>query len=95
VPHLLGQPRFSSFFVELFDLLTTDANKDEISIVKKIISMSCKKAVKAGDKLSNEEIRLLIKNISDEEIPLTCPHGRPFVMRITKKQIDKKAGRIN
>ena len=56
--------------------------------------MSCKKAVKGGYRLSEEEIRMLIKNIKDEEIPLTCPHGRPFVMKITKKQIDKKAGRI-
>ncbi len=95
VPHLLGQPRFSSFFLELFDLLSEDANKDELSIVRKIISMSCKKAVKSGDKLSKEEISILIKNIKNEDIPLTCPHGRPFVMRISKKQIDKKAGRIN
>ena len=95
VPHLLGQPRFSSFFVELFDLLSRDADKDELSVIKKIISMSCKKAVKAGEKLSDDEIKLLIKNIKDEEIPLICPHGRPFVMRITKNQIDKKAGRIN
>lgn len=95
VPHILGQPRFSSFFIELFDLLSENANKDEFSIVQKIISMSCKKAVKAGDKLSDEEIRLLMKNIKEEDIPLTCPHGRPFVMKITKKQIDKKVGRIN
>ena len=95
VPHLLGQPRFSSFFMELFDLLSQDVSKDELSIVKKIISMSCKKAVKGGDSLSSEEISLLIRNIKEEDIPLTCPHGRPFVMKISKKQIDKKAGRIN
>jgi len=95
VPHILGQPRFSSFFVELFDLLSEEADKDELSVIKKIVSMSCKKAIKAGDKLSEDEIKLLLKNIKDEEIPLTCPHGRPFVMKIEKKQIDKKVGRIN
>ncbi len=94
VPHVLGQPRFSSFFMELLDLLSSDADKDELSVVKKIISMSCKKAVKGGNQLSESEIKALIKDIKDEEIPLTCPHGRPFVMKITKKQIDKKAGRI-
>ena len=94
VPHLLGQPRFSSFFVELFDILREESNRDELSVIQKIISMSCKKAIKAGNKLSHQEISLLIKGIKDEEIPLTCPHGRPFVMKITKKQIDKKAGRI-
>ncbi len=94
VPHLLGQPRFSSFFVELFDILREESNRDELSVIQKIISMSCKKAIKAGDKLSHQEISLLIKGIKDEEVPLTCPHGRPFVMKITKYQIDKKAGRI-
>ena len=90
----MGQPRFSSFFVELFDILREESNRDELSVIQKIISMSCKKAIKAGDKLSHQEISLLIKGIKDEEIPLTCPHGRPFVMKITKYQIDKKAGRI-
>ncbi len=94
VPHVLGQPRFSSFFLELLDLLSDDADKDELSIIKKIISMSCKKAIKGGDRLSDKEIKSLIKDIKNEEIPLTCPHGRPFVMKITKNQIDKKAGRI-
>jgi DNA mismatch repair protein MutL len=94
VPHLLGQPRFSSFFIELFDILREESNRNELSVIQKIISMSCKKAIKAGDKLSHPEISLLIKGIKDEEIPLTCPHGRPFVMKLTKHQIDKKAGRI-
>lgn len=93
VPHILGQPKFQNFFVELFDLLAKES-LDENSIIKKIISVSCKKAVKAGDTLDNYEISQLLVNIKDEDIPLTCPHGRPFIMKLTKKQIDKKAGRI-
>ena len=80
---------------ELLDLISNSKDTSQNSIVEKIISMSCKKAVKAGDKLSQEEISILISNIKNEDIPLTCPHGRPFVMKLDKKQIDKKVGRIN
>lgn len=94
VPHILGQPKFQGFFVDLLDLVSKEGRAEEESIIEKIISMSCKRAVKAGDELSKDEICNLIDNIKDEEVPLTCPHGRPFVMRITKKQIDKRVGRI-
>ena len=94
VPHILGQPKFQSFFMELFDLLSSKEIEDENSVIQKIISISCKKAVKAGDDLSPSEISILIKSIRDENIPLSCPHGRPFVMKIERKQIDKKVGRI-
>ena len=39
---------------------------------------ACKKAVKANDKLSQQEIRSLLKDMDQDEIPLTCPHGRPI-----------------
>ena len=94
VPLLLGQPKFDGFFFEFFDLISTNDNSKD-SMIEKIITISCKRAVKAGDTLSQGEISYLIKAIIKEDIPLTCPHGRPFVMKITKKQIDKKAGRIN
>lgn len=93
VPVFLGQPRLEVFFKELLASIKED-NKDKNSVTNKIISMSCKKAVKAGDKLSNNEIEALINLIIDEDTKLSCPHGRPFVMVMTKKQIEKGFGRI-
>ncbi|MEX1376918.1 MAG: DNA mismatch repair endonuclease MutL [Eubacteriales bacterium] len=93
VPLFLGQPQMDSFFKEILADITENTH-GESSVKDKIISMSCKKAVKAGDRLSDSEIKTLIDLILNEDIKLTCPHGRPFVSVITKNQIEKRFGRI-
>ncbi|MBN2878166.1 MAG: DNA mismatch repair endonuclease MutL [Clostridia bacterium] len=93
VPIFLGQPQLTGFFKEILANIR-DTASHEGDAEEKIISMSCKKAVKAGDRLSDKEIKQLIDMVIDEEIKLTCPHGRPFVSTITKKQIEKRFGRI-
>ncbi len=93
VPIFLGQPQLTGFFKEILASIR-DTASHEGDAEEKIISMSCKKAVKAGDRLSDREIKQLIDMVIDEDIKLTCPHGRPFVSIITKKQIEKRFGRI-
>lgn len=93
VPIFLGQPQMQSFFKEILAQIR-EVDLNEASVLDKIISMSCKKAVKAGDRLSDGEIKKLIDLIINNDIKLTCPHGRPFVTVITKKQIEKRFGRI-
>ena len=51
--------------------------------------IACKGAIKAGDKLSQIEMQNLIKDLYKTENPLTCPHGRPTMVRITKKTLEK------
>jgi len=46
-----------------------------------IINLSCKSAIKAGQKLTEEEIDYLIKHIGDGTY-FTCPHGRPTIVRL-------------
>ncbi len=46
-----------------------------------VINLSCKSAIKAGQKLSEEEIEYLIKHIRDGTY-YTCPHGRPTIIRL-------------
>ena len=59
-----------------------------------IIQMSCKAAVKAGDKLSEREILALLRDLIDNKVPMTCPHGRPIMISITKKQLERTFKRI-
>lgn len=93
VPYILGQIQPKEV---VFDIIS-ELSKGEDDIIlrrEKIIKISCVKAVKAGDRLSDEEILHLITIIKDEKIPLTCPHGRPFVVKITKRDIEKNFKRI-
>ena len=55
---------------------------------------SCKTAVKAGDKLSPSEVEHLIREIDQTSMQLQCPHGRPVVIKITHKEIEKWFKRI-
>lgn len=57
-----------------------------------IISMSCKNAIKAGEKLEMEEIRILLTKLHKIG-KYTCPHGRPIIVRLPFIELDKKFGR--
>jgi DNA mismatch repair protein MutL len=58
-----------------------------------LISASCKMAVKAGDPLSFKEMDALIADLLRSQNPYTCPHGRPIILEIPNRDIDRKFGR--
>ena len=56
-------------------------------------SFSCKAAIKAGDKLDEKEMRLLVDQLFATSMPYVCPHGRPIVIKIPLDEFDKRFGR--
>ena len=93
VPFLIRDIEYDEFFEEI------KANQNRFNFSKKellkdfLAQTACKAAVKAGDKLSDEDIESLLKDL-DNHKSLTCPHGRPFVQTITKKGLEKLFKRI-
>lgn len=61
---------------------------------KVISSIACHSAFKAGKALSRNEIELLIKELRDLDDPYTCPHGRPTIISITQRELEKKFKRV-
>ncbi len=57
-------------------------------------SISCRAAVKAGDRTSPQELMALAEKILSGEVPPFCPHGRPCVLKLTRKELEKQFGRI-
>ena len=57
-------------------------------------SISCRAAIKAGDKSSPQELLALAEKILSGEVPPFCPHGRPCVLKLTRKELEKQFGRI-
>lgn len=94
VPMLLGTPQAADFFVELLDRIE-GMNSFEVKEIKRdvLVQMACKKAIKAGDTLSQQEVNTLLALIAGEEMP-TCPHGRPIIIPITKHELERKFKRI-
>ena len=58
-------------------------------------SFSCKAAIKAGDKLSEKEMRILVDKLFATSMPYVCPHGRPIVIKIPIQELDKRFGRTS
>ncbi|HJB18431.1 MAG TPA: DNA mismatch repair endonuclease MutL [Candidatus Bariatricus faecipullorum] len=63
-------------------------------IDEKIASMSCKAAVKGNSRLSAAEVDALIGELLTLENPYHCPHGRPTIISMTKRELEKKFKRI-
>ena len=57
-----------------------------------IVSMSCKGAIKAGQKMDWEEMKVFVDRLH-EVGKYTCPHGRPIIINISKDELDKMFGR--
>lgn len=57
-------------------------------------SIACRAAIKAGDRTSNAEMLALAQSIMDGSVPPFCPHGRPCVLKITRKELEKQFGRL-
>ncbi|PID62821.1 MAG: DNA mismatch repair protein MutL [Ignavibacteriae bacterium] len=56
-------------------------------------SYSCKTAIKAGDKLTEREMSILVDKLFATEMPYVCPHGRPIIVKIPIDEFDKRFGR--
>ncbi|GAB4108808.1 MAG: DNA mismatch repair endonuclease MutL [Phycisphaeraceae bacterium] len=71
----------------------TNPNAEEAALHEVLDMMSCKAAVKAGDKLTEEELSALLARRKEIERSSNCPHGRPTTLRLTLKDLEKQFGR--
>ena len=56
-------------------------------------SIACHSAVRAGQVLSHEEMRELVRQLEQTTTPQTCPHGRPTMLHLTSERLRKEFGR--
>ena len=77
---------------DMADGLNSSMTPDLID--EKIASMSCKAAVKGNQRLSAAEVQTLIKELLTLENPYHCPHGRPTIVSMSKRELEKKFKRI-
>lgn len=89
VPVILGQAQIRPLFMEMLDRL--DQLKYAAAEKKRaaLIQSACKHAVKAGDHLTDGEIRALIETMEDTQAPATCPHGRPVYKLFSQNELER------
>ncbi len=80
--------------LDLINEYTTNQRENKLESKENIAkSYSCKAAIKAGDYLSEKEMRLLIDQLFATSMPYVCPHGRPIVVKISLDEFDRRFGR--
>ncbi len=94
VPMDVSPNEAGELLIEIADKLTKNPRESESEKMQWTLhSIACKAAIKGGDKTPIASLIQLAEDVLQEKIPLFCPHGRPVVLKITKKEIEKQFGR--
>lgn len=92
LPHILGGARMEDFLKELSQ---AGIAHDPVTLrQEKIAKLACKSAIKAGDTPSPAEMDALFEMVLEKGDGITCPHGRPVMIAVTQKALEKNFGRI-
>lgn len=96
VPYLLGQAETPVFFYDVLNAIEKDLTSTATNQLKRdlIVQMACKHAVKAGESLDKREISALLDEYTKNGTLLTCPHGRPVMIQMSQKDLEKLFKRV-
>lgn len=96
VPANLFSIAKKELLMEMIDSLSEEVHRRQSSelLDEKIASMSCKAAVKGNMRLSAQEVDALIGELLKLDNPYHCPHGRPTIISMSKRELEKKFKRI-
>ena len=96
VPVLNGSTLDESYLHAVLSILDDQNGKNikEELMKERLMQSACKHAIKGGEPILTEEISALLNQFMNGEIPLTCPHGRPVIVRISKTELEKMFRRI-
>ena len=94
IPMVLGEAETTGF---IRDILADLDEKHTLAFEKKraaLLQTACKHAVKGGEELSEDQLRSLVEEMIEKKVTPTCPHGRPLVISISHRELDRKFKRI-
>jgi DNA mismatch repair protein MutL len=93
VPNVIKTPKAGDFLKEcIAELQDGRLAADLREPIRRTIA--CKAAVKAGERLPDEQVLSLLEKMERGDIPATCPHGRPFVFSLSRDDLYRKFKRI-
>ncbi|NLN65424.1 MAG: DNA mismatch repair endonuclease MutL [Clostridiaceae bacterium] len=95
IPYILDSSFSGQDFLEILEKLSQEVpSASEIIPEETLYMMACKSAIKANRKMTDMEIRGLIDELAKTENPYTCVHGRPIVISLSKRELEKRFKRI-
>jgi DNA mismatch repair protein MutL len=94
IPAFMEMSEAEDFLKDFFKELEDKPDLTNRKTLDRIITRSCKSAVKGGEHLEPVEIDALMKDLHNCVNPFSCPHGRPTFIRMTKYEIEKLFKRV-
>lgn len=97
VPQYVKMGSEEDILLEILEEYEFNRNEKKITDIKDNLAKSyaCRASIKAGDKLTETEMKQLIDNLFATSMPYVCPHGRPTVVKISLSEFDKRFGRTS
>jgi len=95
VPAILGEQDCRELLKEILENLETSERELDLDKVRDRIAVktACHAAVKVNMPLSMEKMQWLVDRLLQSRVPVSCPHGRPVILRFSNHEIEKKFGR--
>jgi len=95
-PATLSGKDYTAVLREILDDITNTSHARRLLVPHEtaVIMASCKMAVKKNDPLTLEEMSRLLTDLAQMQNPFTCPHGRPILLALPHREMDRKFHRI-
>ncbi|MBQ9336699.1 MAG: DNA mismatch repair endonuclease MutL [Lentisphaeria bacterium] len=93
IPAALTQDSSGKMFRDMLSNLMESGTPGERVNYEQVAMSACKAAVKANDDLTMGEVVELLRQLSYCDLPFACPHGRPTILNISMKEIERRFGR--
>ena len=93
-PSFLEERNINPVFIDVTESIRTQTDASDDQYLLSLATAACKAAVKAHDHLDPQEIRALINSLTELDNPFSCPHGRPIIIRYSRKTLEKEFKRI-
>lgn len=97
VPESVVRMNIEKFVAALFENMLDDGELKLTDLLKDVVCRdACRAAIKGGEHLTRRQIEYVLSNLIDEKgnLPQKCPHGRPAVVALTKRDFEKMFMRV-
>ena len=95
VPSILVDAEWEGFLLDLVPVLEEEEDLSKDKAMDKLLTvMACHGAIRAGKRLSQQEMISLITQLQEMDLPTNCPHGRPILKRFSFYEIEKMFKRV-
>jgi DNA mismatch repair protein MutL len=95
VPSVLAEGDADRVLDDILQGLVLERNLVGEELEAQLVKMVCKRAsIKAGQVLSDIEMKELVRQLEECQSPRTCPHGRPTLIQLSANELEKAFKRV-